>query len=123
MVDDPQIAFIVPQAGCPDTSRTMSGDDVAREKLENLNTEIELIESSLLPAESIVASSLGTLARTLDLSSSESPLRLSVRIEGSYPKANSVYVEIKGDDVGREEAEGWRVKVDGMMQDWDEQSE
>lgn len=91
--------------------------------MESLLTEIELIEASLLPVESLNTSSRDAFPIVLEVQSSESKLRLLVGITESYPSRYAVHIEVKGENVGREEAEEWREKVETMMQDWEDESE
>lgn len=101
----------------------MSGSPDEQETLDKLDTEIELTEASLLPVESLSSSARHSLPRTADISSTESTLRISVNISQGYPSRDAVVVEIKGADIGRDEAEEWKTKVEGMMQEWDDESE
>ncbi|RXK38534.1 hypothetical protein M231_04166 [Tremella mesenterica] len=76
-----------------------------------LREEIELIQSSLLPTE--------TLTRGLDnfvVRSTTSELSIHVNL-CDYPK--TVNVEVKGEKDGREESEMWRGWVRERMKEWD----
>jgi hypothetical protein len=101
----------------------MSGSLDEHETLDKLDTEIELIEASLLPVESLSSSARDSLPRTVDISSTEGTLRISVNVSQGYPGRDAIVVEIKGADIGRDEAEEWKTKVEGMMQEWDDESE
>lgn len=80
-----------------------------------LDTEIELIESSLLPDESLLESPNG-----IEVRSTASKLFLHITTD-EYP--GHVGVEVKGPDVGREEAEGWKAWVSERMRDWNADEE
>ena len=88
-----------------------------------LDVEIELIESSLLPAEHL-ETSLDNGTRTISISSQDSDLNIRVTIAVvTYPTAESVKVEIRGANDGRDEAEGWRQWVSERMKDWSTEDE
>jgi hypothetical protein len=80
-----------------------------------LNLEIELIESSLLPDES-----LHRIPNGIEVKSTASKLGLHV-ITDKYPE--DAGIEVKGPEVGREEAEGWRCWVEEKMKDWNKEEE
>ena len=80
-----------------------------------LNLEIELIESSLLPDES-----LHRIPNGIEVKSTVSKLVLHVNTD-KYPV--DVGIEVKGPEVGREEAEGWRGWVEERMKDWNKEEE
>ena len=80
-----------------------------------LNLECELIESSLLPDES-----LHRIPNGIEVKSTVSKLVLHV-ITDKY--SEDVGIEIKGPEVGREEAEGWRGWVEERMKDWNKEEE
>lgn len=101
----------------------MSGSPDEQETLDKLDTELELIEASLLPVESLSSSARDSLPRTIDMSSTDSQLRISINVSQGYPGRDAVVMEIKGADIGRDEAEEWKTKVEGMMQEWDDESE
>ena len=82
---------------------------------EQLDLEIELIESSLLPDESLSRASTG-----LAIKSTASTLVLNISTS-KYPQ--DVGIEVKGSEVGREEAEGWRVWVEERMKGWNTDDE
>lgn len=86
-----------------------------------LDLEVELIESSLLASEKVVVS--GDIPRIIDISSTASKLALHISVSSSYPEAGSVQVEIKGPEIGREEAEGWSTWVKDRMNDWNADDE
>ena len=82
-----------------------------------LDLEIELIESSLLPSESLTKTS--SKPNIIDITSTASKLALHITINDAYPAPGSIGVEVKGQEVGREEAEEWRVWVEERLKDWD----
>lgn len=86
-----------------------------------LDLEIELIESSLLPSESLANTSRNPYV--VDITSTASKLSLHITINDTYPASGSIGVEVKGPEVGREEAEGWRVWVEERLKDWDSDEE
>jgi hypothetical protein len=88
-----------------------------------LDIEIELIQSSLLPVETLGQSGSEAFPRRFDVTSTESKYSLRVSVDRSYPERSAVGVEVKGLDDGREEAEGWKEWVDGIMAEWDDESE
>ena len=82
-----------------------------------LEVEIELIESSLLPNETLAR--ISQEPNIIDITSTASKLALHITINDAYPASGSIGVEVKGPEVGREEAEGWRVWVEERLKDWD----
>lgn len=82
----------------------------------SLDLEIELIESSLLASEKLSLQSEDS--RIVDITSAASKLALHLTIGSSYPDASSLQIEVKGPDIGREEAEGWSKWVKERMRDW-----
>lgn len=82
-----------------------------------LDIEIELIESSLLPNETLAR--ISQEPNIIDITSTASKLALHITINDAYPASGSIGVEVKGPEVGREEAEGWRVWVEERLKDWD----
>lgn len=80
-----------------------------------MNVEIELIESSLLPDESLHRHPSG-----IEVKSTASKLILHVTTD-NYP--GHVVIEVKGPEIGREEAEGWREWVEERMKEWNPQDE
>lgn len=95
----------------------------------SLDLEIELITSSLLPAETLSESSLSPAgqaasgSRDFEIRSSDSSLWLHIVISEGYPDKQAVRVEIKGDEIGRDEAEGWRGWVEDRMSSWQTEEE
>lgn len=82
-----------------------------------LDLEIELLQSSLLANETLTVSD--GYPRTIDITSSDSKLALHVLFSDDYPKASAVHIEVKGPEVNREDAEGWKTWVEERMSDWD----
>jgi hypothetical protein len=89
--------------------------DQDEDRQTQLNLEIELIESSLLPDESLHKTPTG-----IEIKSTASKLVLHV-ITDKYPE--DVGIEIKGPEVGRDEAEGWGEFVEEKMRDWNKEEE
>jgi hypothetical protein len=86
-----------------------------------LDVELELIESSLLPNEHLAKVSQNPYV--IDITSTASKLALHLTINDAYPASGSMGVEVKGPEVGREEAEGWKVWVEERLKDWDSDQE
>ncbi|WVQ73212.1 hypothetical protein IAR50_002778 [Cryptococcus sp. DSM 104548] len=86
----------------------------------DIATEIELVEASLLPSETLLRDSVFSDYTEFTITSSDSQLSLSVTVEASYPEKGSVDVYIKGRNMGRDEAAGWIEWVQGKLEDWDE---
>jgi hypothetical protein len=89
--------------------------DEDQDRQTQLNLEIELIESSLLPDES-----LHRIHNGIEVKSTASKLVLHV-ITDKYPE--NVGIEVKGPEVGRDEAEGWREFVEEKMKEWNKEEE
>lgn len=91
----------------------------------SLDLEIELLQSSLLAGETLeVDDGNGSLpARVIDITSSASKLAVHVNIGPGYPAASSLQLEVKGPEIGREDAEGWRSWVKDCLSEWDETAE
>ena len=85
---------------------------------ENLEAELEVIAASLLPAETLTTSEPGIWPRTIEITSIDSKLSLYIVIAQGYPAEQDVAIEIKGTQVGRDEAEGWRDWVGQKMLQW-----
>ena len=86
-----------------------------------LDIEIELIESSLLPNETLAR--ISQEPNIIDITSTASKLALHITIDDAYPASGSIGVEVKGPEVGREEADEWRVWVEERLKDWDSAEE
>jgi len=93
-------------------SEVMEQDE---DRQTQLNLEFELIESSLLHDES-----LHRILNGIEVKSTASKLVLHVNTD-KYPE--DVAIEVKGPEVGREEAEGWRGWVEERMKDWNKEEE
>jgi hypothetical protein len=91
--------------------------------MESLLTEIELIEATLLPVESLNTSARYAFPVDIEIQSSESKLRLVISIDEIYSQKKAVHLEVKGEEIGREEAEEWKEKVEMLMMEWDDDSE
>ena len=89
-----------------------------------LDAELELIEASLLPAESLTHhSSLSGWPVTFTITSTDSPLSILVALSETYPAPDGVHVEVKGSEDGREEAEGRKSWMEERMMSWDPNEE
>lgn len=112
-------------------------DDNEAAALDRLQAELEILAASLLPAEHIRSSSdppsaaspndlqattVERLPVQLEISSDDSRHYLNISVDGVYPAQGSVQVQVKAKDQGRDEAEGWREWVEGVMRDteWDD---
>lgn len=91
--------------------------------IEALDAELELITSSLLTAETLTASEPGTWPRTFDITSDDSKLSLHAILLETYPAPGSVSIDVKGKEMGRDEAEEWREWVREKMGEWDADEE
>lgn len=89
-------------------------------RLSSLDTEIELITSSLLPSETFTSSPRDQWPRFVVVASTSSRLTLNVRIDGQYPRSDAVKVQIKSDDMDRDEAEGWKDWVGARLKEWED---
>ena len=89
------------------------------EDSSDLDLEIELISSVLLPVEHLTVSSETLSTRIIDIRSDQSKLAIQVSISQSYPADSSVHVVIKGDEIGRDEAEDWRGWANERLKVWD----
>ncbi|ODN81680.1 hypothetical protein L202_02077 [Cryptococcus amylolentus CBS 6039] len=89
------------------------------EPQHDLAAELELVSASLLPSE-ILHSHVSADHTVFTVTSSDSQLSLSVTVGQGFPKKESVAVEIKGGQMGRDEAAGWIDWVQGKLDDWDE---
>lgn len=91
--------------------------------MSNLDTEITLISSSLLPSETLeeVVEDFGT--RRLDITNEDSRRSLQIHVTDSYPARDAVKVELSGENFGRDEAIRWRTTVEDMLNNWDKEDE
>ena len=85
---------------------------------ETFEPELEVIAASLLPAEALTSSEPGIWPWTIEISSTDSKLSLCIVIAQGYPAQQDVAVEVKGTQMGRDEAEGWREWVSQKMGQW-----
>jgi hypothetical protein len=81
----------------------------------DIETERMLIESSLLPAESL-SSEDGTLV----ISSEDSKFEVHVAVRGGYPAPGSATFEVRREGMGREEQIDWQDWVKERMDGWSE---
>ncbi|WVQ96647.1 hypothetical protein IAU59_003752 [Kwoniella sp. CBS 9459] len=89
---------------------------------EDLDTEIELIASSLLPAETLDSLSPDQMQwpRQLHISSTDSTLSLNIIVKEGYREKDCVLIEVKSPAMGRDEATGWQEWIDEKMAEYDE---
>lgn len=93
------------------------------EHQSSLDLEIELLQSSLLAEEELQATD-SPLPRTIDITSLASRLALHIAVEEGYPAASSVRIAVKGAQINRDEAEGWRAWVqERMIESYNEDDE
>ncbi|WWC96068.1 hypothetical protein V866_002935 [Kwoniella sp. B9012] len=90
---------------------------------DDMDTELELISSSLLPAEQLTASDSGSWPRVIDITSEDSRLSLHINVDEGYRVKHAVQIEVKSKSMGREEASGWKQRVGEEMADWDEEED
>jgi hypothetical protein len=83
-----------------------------------IDAELELITSSLLPAERLVLSDENTWPRTVDITSDDSDFSLHITLLEGYPDRDAVRIDVKGSQMGRDEAGGWKSWIEGTMDDW-----
>ncbi|TXT15840.1 hypothetical protein VHUM_00343 [Vanrija humicola] len=88
--------------------------------VEALNTEVELISASILPAETLTSTDSGTWPRIVTVANSESQRSLLITVSDTYPIRGAVTIELKGNDVGRDEAVEWSAQIDAFLDEWDE---
>ncbi|WVF69145.1 hypothetical protein IAT40_003919 [Kwoniella sp. CBS 6097] len=89
---------------------------------EDLDTEIELISSSLLPAETLESDSNDQTQwpRTIHVSSTDSTLSVHVTVKEGYRKKDAVTIDVKSRAMGRDEATGWQRWTEEKMAEYDE---
>ncbi|WWC62508.1 uncharacterized protein I303_105104 [Kwoniella dejecticola CBS 10117] len=90
---------------------------------DDLDTEIELIASSLLPAENLESSPSGIWPRTIGITSTDSDLSLHASISEGYPSKDAIGVEVKSPSMGRDEASRWQALVKDKMEEWKEEED
>ncbi|WVO18162.1 hypothetical protein L204_105865 [Cryptococcus depauperatus] len=88
----------------------------------DLATELELISSSLLPAETLHLPQPGAWPQLYSITSTDSNLSLAIAVNERYMGKKDVKIEVKG-DVGREEASKWERWILERMREWDEDEE
>lgn len=94
----------------------MSADEI-------LDTEIELLASSLLPEEELGSSDAGTWPREITITNTSTLQSLHVVVTEGYPASRAVSIQVKGNNVGREEAAKWDAEIGQLMDEWDEAEE
>lgn len=70
------------------------------EPIDRLNSEIELIISSLLPFEALTSTPPDTFPRKVDIISQESKFYIHFEVGPGFPSKNAILIEIKGAEVG-----------------------
>lgn len=88
---------------------------------EDLDTELELITSSLLPEETLLSSS--ACPREVTIANSESQKSLHITLASEYPQRSAVSVALKSPNVGRDTAEEWRRRIDEILESWEDSEE
>ncbi|KAL1412860.1 hypothetical protein Q8F55_000609 [Vanrija albida] len=88
--------------------------------VEALDTEVELISASILPAESLTSTESGGWPRIVTVTNADSQRSLHITVADTYPRRGAVTIELKGNDVGREEAVEWSAQIDAFLDEWDE---
>lgn len=91
--------------------------------MQQLDTELELIQASILPTETLTSSDPAACPREISIDSADSRFSLQLHITEAYPAPRAVRIQVKAADLGRDEAEGWRGWVDEVMSEWDASSE
>lgn len=85
----------------------------------SMDEELELIRSSLFPAEAVEAST--TTPNQFTISSADSPYRIRFTVENDDAEPSSSLFQLTSDVMGKEEAVGWAQWVDERLADsWDE---
>ncbi|WVW84633.1 hypothetical protein I302_106667 [Kwoniella bestiolae CBS 10118] len=90
---------------------------------DDLDIELELISSSLLPAESLSSSDPGTWPRVIDITSDDSELSLHISVNEGYRSKDAVQIEIKSGSMGREEGLDRKRWVEEKMEEWNEEED
>lgn len=91
---------------------------------ETLDVELELIAASLLPSEELNAEPGSTWPRLFTVTNSDSRRALHVEVADQYPSRDAVKIEIKGNDVGREEATRQNARISkDQEENWDADDE
>lgn len=71
---------------------------------ESLDVELELISASLLPAEELTADAGPSWPRVITVANADSRRALHIQVGDAYPSRDAVNIELKGNDIGRDEA-------------------
>ncbi|OCF54952.1 hypothetical protein L486_07608 [Kwoniella mangroviensis CBS 10435] len=90
---------------------------------DDIDTELELISSSLLPAERLTSSESGSWPRVIDITSEDCKLSLHINVNEGYRVKDAVQIEVKSKSMGREEASGWKERVEEKMKGWNEEED
>lgn len=93
--------------------------------LDSLDTEIELLSASLLPTETLELndSSACTAIRDLMITNHDSRLSIHIHVGDQYPARDAVTAEVKGNNIGRDKALEWSLRVEEAFRDWDQENE
>ncbi|BEI83022.1 hypothetical protein CcaverHIS002_0308900 [Cutaneotrichosporon cavernicola] len=70
--------------------------------MSDLDVELELIAASLMPSEEFDANT--GMPRIIIIANSESQRTLHIEAREHYPACDSVTIELKGNDIGRDAA-------------------
>ena len=83
----------------------------------DIDTELDLIASSLLPDEYLRASE--GWPRDISIRSNASTLSLHVSLMDSYTTGSSVEIEVRGSNFTREDDENWKIYALEKLREWD----
>ncbi|KAK8858616.1 hypothetical protein IAR55_002845 [Kwoniella newhampshirensis] len=95
-------------------------DEAPSRTHDDLDIEIELLSSSLLPAEHLRSSPSTAWPRIVDISSRDSKLSLHVAVQEGYASKDDVTLEVRSAEMGRDEAAQWKTRVVDKMDSWDD---
>lgn len=87
-----------------------------------LAVDVELISSSLLPTETLEVRG-DAYPFTIDIRSEESDFSIQITVNYAYPKLEGIGVVVKGKNMGRDEAEGWKDWASEKLTDWNDEEE
>lgn len=87
-----------------------------------LAVEVELISSSLLPKETLEVTG-DAYPFIIDIRSEESDFSIQITVNDAYPKLGGIGVVVKGKNMGRDEAEGWKDWASERLMDWNDEEE
>ncbi|WRT67815.1 uncharacterized protein IL334_004789 [Kwoniella shivajii] len=92
---------------------------------DDLDTELELITSSLLPAEKLnaIPSELWPIVRIINITSDDSKLSLYITVSERYKRKVAVHIEVRSSSMGRDEALDWIDWVREKMEEWNEEED